>query len=180
MDIPFNFAFGQINNVGHSHLVNDSGGSKIWFGVELDDIVGNSSIAGGPVSLYIPCHLTEDSVGSLPRRILLDMREFLFQGPSSSGINIFGEGGLDDGVDIRISDAASTADISMIAQDMGVFMPSSDNEAIEIIRELAYEEVQWGGSKGIDVFYRRIFENPKFYTSVVSHYIENLKNQGML
>ena len=180
--IPFNFAFGQIDSFVLREPFGNQGGNRTYkpnkvVEIKLDNSVNNSRLAYPTqnASLVFDPSLTR----KFPPTVQLSIDDFYFLGEFNLSRNIqiydhtnrfggFNGGNLDDGVEIRISDSSN---VFSVAQDMGVPIPSSDNEAIEMIREAIYDEEE------IDIFYKRIFRNSNFYSSVVDDYLQNLENQ---
>jgi len=160
-NIPFDFAFGQIVSFGLADT------SNILINVEK--VETNGPLQEGSQAQLI---LSPRFKSLAPPTINLKIDDLFFVGQRRD-IEIYDEHGMfgvsiSDGVDIRTSDSSN---LFSVAQDMGVPMPSSDSEAIEFIREAAYDEEE------IDIFYKRIFRNPYFYGSVVGDYLTNLEDQ---
>ena len=156
--IPFNFAFGQIASFSLIDTENIL--------INIDNIEATT-----PQSSSTQLTFSPRLKSVVPPTVNLKIDDLLFI--QRRDIEIYDENGLLDistsgGVQIRISDSSN---ILSVAQDMGVHIPSSDNEAIEFIREAVYDEEE------IDIFYKQIFRNPNFYSSVVADYLENLENQ---
>ena len=176
-DIPFDFAFGRIASFPSGYRdVRLSAGENI-LKIALDNVG-----TGAPYrryytdksSIFLRSQYTNSH--SIHEGVSLAVENLKFLGLQRFEIEINDDayseetrGILPGGVEIRISEPE---DLLSNIRDMGVQIPSSENEAIEVIREFAYSD------EDMNNLYRRIFEGG-FYGPTVTSYFNDLINQGM-